>query len=91
MYINNSVGSLTSLYQTNAVNSSRTARSQKVRSFKDEMALSAEAQTFSDMLKKLRQATEVRQDKVDEYSAMIADGSYFASSGDIAASILNVH
>ena len=91
MLINNSVGSLSSLYQTNTLNPSRSNRTQKVRSFKDEMALSTEAQTFSDMLKKLRQTNEVRQDKVNEYSAMIADGSYYASSDDIAASILGVH
>ena len=91
MFINNSIGSLSSLYQTNAVSSSRASRTQTVRSFKDEMKLSAEAQTFSDMLKKLRQTNEVRQDKVNEYSAMIENGSYFASSDDIAASILGVH
>ena len=91
MLINNSVGSLSSLYQTGTLNSSRSTRTQKVRSFKDEMALSTEAQTFSDMLKKLRQANEVRQDKVDEYSAMFSNGSYYTSSDAIAASILSLH
>ena len=88
MLINNSVGSMSSLYRTDTLNTSRASRGQKVRSFKDEMALSTEALTFNDALKKLRQTSEVRQDKVDEYSAMIANGSYFTSSSDIAASIL---
>ena len=91
MPINNSVGALSNLYQVNSFSLARQPRTQAVRSFRDEMMLSAETQTFNEMLKKLRQSSEVRQDKVDEYSARIADGSYFASSTDIAAGILGVH
>ncbi|MBQ9480027.1 MAG: flagellar biosynthesis anti-sigma factor FlgM [Selenomonadaceae bacterium] len=87
MLINSNVGSMSSLYQTSTTKP-RTSRVSAVRSFKDEMALSAEALTFSDALKKMRQMSEVRQDKVDEYSAMLANGSYYASSDDIADSIL---
>ena len=89
MLINNSINSPASLYSMNVL-ARQTARTQNVRSFKDEMALSAEAQTFSDMLKKIRQATEVRPDKVNEYSERVADGSYYASSDDIAASMLGL-
>lgn len=92
MPINNSVGSLSSLYQINSFSLARRNSIQAVRSFRDEMMLSTETQTFNEMLRRLRQSTsDVRQDKVDEYSARIADGSYFASSDDIAAGILGVH
>ncbi len=91
MPINNSVNSLSTLYQLNTYSPARQTRTQAVRSFRDEMMLSAETQTFNDMLRRLRQSSEVRQDKVEEYSARIADGSYFASSTDIAAGILGVH
>ena len=89
MLINNSIGSLANLYSTNTA-SRQSTRTQTVRSFKDEMMLSSEAQTFADMLKKLRQESEVRVDKVNEYSAQIANGSYYASSDDIAASMLGL-
>ena len=91
MPINNSVGSLSNLYSINSLSISRQSRTQAVRSFREEMALSSETQTFNEMLRRLRQSSEVRQDKVDEYSARLADGSYFASSADIAAGILSVH
>ena len=91
MPINNSVNSLSNLYQANSFSIARQSRTQAARSFRDEMMLSAETQTFNDMLRRLRRSSDVRQDKVDEYSARIADGSYFASSTDIAAGILGVH
>lgn len=92
MPINNSVGSLSNLYRVNSFSLARqSSRTQAVRSFRDEMMLSAETQTFNDMLRRLRQSSDVRQDKVEEYSARLADGTYFASSTDIAAGILGVH
>ena len=89
MLINNSINSLASLYSTNTA-TRQAVRTQAARSFKDEMVLSAETRTFNEMLKKLRQETDVRLDKVNEYSAQLADGSYYASSDDIAASMLGL-
>ena len=52
------------------------------------MRLSKEALTFNDMLKKLQKESDVRQDKVEEYSRKIETGSYDIASENIAASIL---
>ena len=50
---------------------------------------SKEAQSFSEMLNKLKNTPEVREDKVRELQAKIASGQYFVSARDVAESILN--
>ncbi len=57
---------------------------------KDGFTLSNEAQTFQSMLQKLHNESEVRQDKVDEFSRKIADGDYDVSAENIAASMLSI-
>ena len=90
MIINNNVNSL--LYTSNAVSSTKKSnnaiKAKNVNSFQDEMRLSKEALTFNDMLKKLQKESDVRQDKVEEYSRKIETGSYDIASENIAASIL---
>ena len=54
----------------------------------DELSLSKEAQTFSEILKKLRGESEVRQDKVKDLEQQIASGNYKVAAGDIALSLL---
>jgi flagellar biosynthesis anti-sigma factor FlgM len=49
---------------------------------------SKEAQSFSEMLAKLKNTSEVREDKVAEFQQRISSGQYFVSSTDIASSIL---
>ena len=49
---------------------------------------SKEAQSFSEMLNKLKNISEVREDKVSEIQQKISSGQYFVSAQDIAASIL---
>ena len=49
---------------------------------------SKEAQTFSDMLKKLKAKSEVREDKVTEFQQKISSGQYFVSADSIATSLL---
>lgn len=54
----------------------------------DAFTPSKEAQSFSEMLNKLKGVSDVREDKVNELQAKIASGQYFVSAQDIAASIL---
>ena len=57
---------------------------------KDGFTLSNEAQTFKSMLMKLHNESEVRQDKVDEFTQKIESGEYNVSSENIAASMLSI-
>ena len=54
----------------------------------DAFTPSKEAQSFSEMLNKLKGVSDVREDKVNELQAKIASGQYFVSAQDIATSIL---
>lgn len=93
MIINNNIHAFSNLYTANAVISTKksnsVSRNQKVRTFQDEMTISKEAQTFNEMVQKIKNESEIRQDKVEEYSRKIADGSYNVASENIAASILS--
>ena len=89
MIINN-LNSISSLYTSNAVAATKKSdnASKKVRSFQDEMLISNEAQVFKTMIKKLHNTSDVRQDKIEEYSRKIEEGSYDVKAENIAASIL---
>ena len=93
MIINNNIHSFSNLYTANAVMSTKQSnsmsRNQKARTFQDEMLISKEAQAFNDMLQKIKGQSDVRQDKIEEYSRKIEDGSYNVASENIAASILS--
>ena len=54
----------------------------------DAFTPSREAQSFSDLLNKLKSTSEVREDKVSEIQQKISSGQYFVSAQDIATSIL---
>ncbi|MBQ3451846.1 MAG: flagellar biosynthesis anti-sigma factor FlgM [Selenomonadaceae bacterium] len=54
----------------------------------DAFTPSREAQSFSDLLNKLKGTSEVREDKVSEIQQKISSGQYFVSAQDIAASLL---
>ena len=88
MIINNSIQSVSSLYGTQSMSSSYRARAQAAASASDEVEISEAGQNFSEMLQKLRETPDVRQDKVDYYSKAIADGTYQVSSENIAAAML---
>ena len=49
---------------------------------------SKEAQSFSDLLNKLKGVSEVREDKVNRIQEQISSGQYFVSAQDLAASLL---
>ena len=54
----------------------------------DAFTPSREAQSFSEMLNKLKSTSEIREDRVNELQQQIASGQYNVSSADIAASLL---
>lgn len=54
----------------------------------DAFTPSKEAQNFSDLLNKLKNTSDVREDKVNRLQAEISSGQYFVSADKIAASLL---
>ena len=90
MIINN-VGALSNIYASSAVASSKysnTVSGVRAVHGDDKVTFSNEAQSFKEMLGKLQNTPEVRQDKVDEFEKKIADGTYNVAAENIAASIL---
>lgn len=91
MMIVNNVNPMANLYSSNALASSRYANAaigaRNIQK-RDELSLSREAQSFSEILKKLRGESEVRQDKVAEFEQKISSGTYHVASENIAASLL---
>ena len=88
MIINNNIQSVTSLYGTSQATGAYRARSKAAESTRDEVEISEAGQNFSEMLQKLREEPEVRQDKVNYYSKAIANGTYQVSAENIAAAML---
>lgn len=90
MIVNN-LNSMANIYSSNAVVATRYANAaigaRNVQK-RDELSLSQQAQSFSEILKKLRGEPEVRQDKVAEFEQKVSSGSYFVDSENIAASLL---
>ena len=82
------MSSISQLYAATKTRSSRANNADDNVQKKDEFVLSSEGQSFSELLGKLRNTSDVRQDRVDELSAKIQNGSYNISSMDIAAKIL---
>ncbi len=54
----------------------------------DAFTPSKEAQSFSDLLNKLKNEPEVREDKVNRLQQEISSGQYFVSADKLAASLL---
>ena len=54
----------------------------------DAFTPSKEAQSFSDLLNKLKNEPEVREDKVNRLQQEISSGQYFISADKLAASLL---
>ena len=54
----------------------------------DAFTPSSTAQSFSDLLNKLKATSDVREDKVNEVQQKISAGRYSVSSSDIALSLL---
>lgn len=89
MYINNNVQSIAGAYAINASPSARRTGAAAPASFRDEVHLSREAQSFQSMLQELKGMGEVRQDKVDFYTSAIESGNYDVPSANIASRMLS--
>lgn len=88
VYINNNIQSLAGAYAVNTASSAKRPRAQEQVSFRDEVHLSSEAQSFRSMLQELKNMDDVRQDKVDFYTAAIEGGNYDVSAANIASRML---
>lgn len=86
MIINN-VAALSNIYQTKRVG--KYADTQVARASSDKVVFSNEMLSFSEMLSKLQNTQDVRQDKVAEFEQKIANGTYNVAAENIAASILD--
>lgn len=89
MIVNNVNSS--SKYYSNSVSATRYANTTAgVRGVQrnDAFTPSQAAQNFSEMLNKLKNTSEVREDRVNELQQRIASGQYFVPSSDIATSLL---
>lgn len=56
---------------------------------RDELSISGTAKDFSIVMKALQQVPDVRQDKVEEISQKIENGTYSVKSTDIADKIVS--
>ena len=55
----------------------------------DQVILSAQAQDFGQLMQQVKATPDVRQDKVEQLSQSISDGTYFVSGYDIAGKMLD--
>lgn len=89
MIVNN-VNSAANLYSAGATRYVSSVLATREVQRRDELTLSKQAQSFKDMLQKLHSESDVRQEKVDEFTQKISEGNYNVSAENIAASILSV-
>jgi negative regulator of flagellin synthesis FlgM len=92
MYVSNNsaLQALASLYNNEQVKSVRRTQQAEGTSFKDELVLSQEAQSFSDMLNELKTMDEVRSEKVDVLAQQVKSGSYEPDVKAVAERIMNL-
>ena len=92
MYVSNNsaLQALASLYSNDQVKSVKRTHQAEGVSFKDELVLSQEAQSFSDMLNELKTMDEVRDDKVKVLAQEIRSGSYEPDVSAVAERIMNL-
>jgi len=92
MYVSNNsaLHALASLYSNDQVKSVKRTQQAEGTSFKDELVLSQEAQSFSDMLNELKTMDEVRNEKVDVLAQQVKSGSYEPDVKAVAERIMNL-
>ena len=89
MMINN-LRSVSNLYSPTQTRQTSRANSNANRvQNRDEFVISKSGQDFGELLGRLQSVSDVRQDRIDELSAQIENGTYHIDAEDIAASILN--
>ena len=89
MYVNN-VKSSANLYSSSVASTRYANSATSVRGVRknDEFTPSAEAQSFSELLNKLKSTSEVRQDRINELQRQISAGEYSIPAETLAASLL---
>ena len=85
---NHAVAAVSRLYAGSAPAGSRRVDAAGSVQRPDALELSGEAQSFGEILQKLRGMDDVRSERVDALRAHAADGSYAPASLDIAAKML---
>lgn len=90
MQIDNRVQAISSVYAKASLTNQNSVKKSTSVDQKDEMVLSTEAQSFSQMLQRARSMSDVRADKVDDYSAQVDAGQYQVDSQAVAGKILNI-
>jgi len=92
MYVSNNsaLQALASLYSSDQARSVKRTQQAESTSFKDELLLSQEAQSFSDMLHELKTMDEVRDDKVASLAQEVQSGSYRPDVSAVAERIMNL-
>ena len=92
MYVSNNsaLQALASLYSNDNVKSVKRTQQAEGTSFKDELVLSQEAQSFSDLLNELKTMDEVRDDKVDSFAQQVKAGTYKPDAAAVAERIMNL-
>lgn len=90
MIINNNIQSILKTYSDNKTVKTVKAENKAANiSKQDEVVLSSQAQSFSQVLQKAKSMSDVRADKVEALSAQINSGTYYIASTDIAGKILS--
>lgn len=90
MIVNN-LNSMANIYTSNAVGATRYANTiGNARNIqkRDELSLSSEAQSFSEILKKLRAESDVRQERINDLAQKVSSGTYNVPAEEIAMSLL---
>lgn len=90
MIINNNIQSILKTYSDNkAVKTVKAENKATNISKQDEVVLSSQAQSFSKVLQKAKNMSDVRVDKVKTLSAQVDSGTYSVNSRSIAEKMLS--
>ena len=90
MIINNNIQSILKTYSDNKTVKTVKAENKTANiSKQDEVVLSSQAQSFSQVLQKAKSMSDVRADKVKTLSAQVDAGTYSVDSRSIAEKMLS--
>jgi negative regulator of flagellin synthesis FlgM len=92
MYVSNNsaLQALASLYSNDQVKNVKRTPQAESTSFRDELVISQEAQSFSDLLNELKTMDEVRDDKVQNLAQEIKSDTYRPDASAVAERIMNL-
>lgn len=90
MKINNNISKILSVYNKQQIKSNK-KQDNKTNSlnFKDELSISNEAKEIQQLMKKLKDIPDVREEKINEIKERIKSGTYEINPEKIAEKMLN--